>query len=146
VTPEERKELHWLSDMREAIGKIEKHPKFVEGQKAFEADEYFRVWVLFHIERIGECASRLRREHGYDAKHPEIDWQGAQGMRRILVHSYWNTDYGKVWQGVEYLSKNGGKLDELLRLKGQKVNDDAESERAGQPDDAETSAGPGDVT
>ncbi len=90
MTPEERKELHWLNDMREAIRKIEEHPRFDEGQEAFETDEYYRVWVLFHIERIGECASRLRREHGYDAKHPEIDWQGAgdasQDCAYVLGH------------------------------------------------------------
>ena len=117
MTPDERKELHWLKDMREAIRKIEEHPKFAEGQKAFEVDEHYRVWVLFHVERIGECASRLRREHGYDAKHPEIDWQGAQAMRRIIVHTYWDTDYAKVWQGVDYLPKIKEKLDELLKAK-----------------------------
>ncbi len=117
MTPEERKELHWLKDLHEAIRKIEEHPRFAEGRVAFEADEHFRVWVLFHMERIGECASRLRREHGYDAQYPEINWQGTQAMRRILVHSYWNTDYGKVWQGVEYLPKIKEKIDELLKAK-----------------------------
>jgi uncharacterized protein with HEPN domain len=124
VTPEERKELHWLKDMREAIRKIKEHPKFVEGQKAFEADEHFRVWVLYHIERIGECASQLRREYGYDAKHLEIDWQGTPAMRRIIVHTYWDTDYGKVWQGVEYLPKIKVKLDELLKSKGRETEGD----------------------
>lgn len=71
------------------------------------------------MERIGECASRLRREHGYDAKHPEIDWQGAQAMRRIIVHTYWDTDYAKVWQGIEYLPKIKVKLDELLQAEDQ---------------------------
>jgi uncharacterized protein with HEPN domain len=137
VTPEERKELHWLRDMRAAIGKIEEHPKFAEGQTAFDADEHFRIWVLFHLERIGECASRLRREHDYDAKHPEIDWQGTQAMRRKIVHTYWDTDYGKVWQGVEYLPKITEKLDDLLKVKDQELADDsAKSGDAIQLDDS----------
>ena len=50
MTPEERKDLHWLKDMREAIRKIEEHAKFAEGQTAIDADEQFRDWVLFHME------------------------------------------------------------------------------------------------
>ena len=101
--------------MRQAIQKIYEHPRFAEGSKAFHEDEYFRVWVLYHVERIGECTSRLRREHNYDTKHPEIDWAGTHGMRRRLVHRYWDTDYNKVWEGVVYLQQIKEKLDVLLR-------------------------------
>lgn len=115
MTPEERKELHWLVDMLAAIKKIQTHPKFAEGKTAFEADEFFRVWVLFHMERIGECASSLRRDHNFDARHPDVDWAGTQAMRRKIVHTYWETDYAKVWQGVEYLPKIKDKLENLLK-------------------------------
>ena len=114
MTPLERKERLWLRDMRQAIQKIEEHPQFCNGEEAFDKDEHFRVWVLYHMERIGECASRLRREHDYDAKHPEVDWQGTQAMRRKIVHTYWDTDYEKVWDGVLYLQTIKEKLDELL--------------------------------
>lgn len=115
MTPEERKELHWLQDMQQAIQKIQEHPRFADGKDAFEQDEYYRVWVLYHIERIGECASRLRREHDYDTRHPDVDWQGAQAMRRKIIHTYWDTDYDKVWAGVEYLPTIKDKLDELIK-------------------------------
>lgn len=87
---------------------------FSSGKSAFDSDEHYRVWVLFHMERIGECASSLRRDHDYDAKHPTVDWKGTQAMRRKIVHTYWETDHDKVWQGVEYLPKIKEKLDELL--------------------------------
>jgi len=41
-----RKELHWLEDLKEAIEKIESHPKYEEGLQALENDEYFRVWFF----------------------------------------------------------------------------------------------------
>ncbi len=67
----DRKELHWLLDMREAIDKIENHPQYAKGRQAFEQDEFFQVWIFYYMERIGECASHLRREYDYDSKHPE---------------------------------------------------------------------------
>jgi uncharacterized protein with HEPN domain len=112
-----RKELHWLRDLNEAIDKILSHPQFKDGKDAFEKDEYYRVWILYHMERIGECASRLRREHDYDNKFPSVDWAGAVGMRRRLVHSYWDTDLEKVWQGVEYLPKFKELVEAVLKAK-----------------------------
>lgn len=38
-------------------------------------------------------------------------------MRRKIVHTYWETDYEKVWDGVEYLPTIKQKLDELLKDK-----------------------------
>lgn len=114
---EERREQHWLEDINEAIDKIQGHEKFAMGKDALEQDEHYRVWVYYHMERIGECASRLRQEFDYDNKHPEIDWRGAVGMRRHLVHRYWGADKDQVWNGVEYLPKIKDKVDEILNSK-----------------------------
>lgn len=108
-------------DMREAIEKIENHPQYKNGRTALDSDEHYRVWVFYHIERIGECASRLRRDFDYDKRYPEIDWKGAVGMRRHLVHWYWNADNSKVWNGVQYLPKIKEKLAELIKVKEQDV-------------------------
>ena len=67
-----------------------------------------------HMERVGECVSRLRQEFDYDNKHPEIDWKGTQGMRRHLVHRYWGIDNDQVWRGVEYLPKIKDKINSVL--------------------------------
>lgn len=104
MTSEIRKEWHWLKDLLDAIEKIESHPQFMNGKSAFDADEHYRIWVFYHMERIGECASRLRKEFGYDTKHPEMDWHGTVMMRRHLVHVYWKTNPDLVWNGVLYLS------------------------------------------
>jgi uncharacterized protein with HEPN domain len=112
-----RREQQWLEDINEAIDKIQTHEKFDHGKAAFETDEHYQVWVLYHMERIGECVSRLRLDFDYDQKHPEIDWKGTQGMRRRLVHQYWNIDKDRVWEGVEYLPKIKDKVDRVLEEK-----------------------------
>lgn len=96
-------ELRWLRDLLEAIDKIQNHPKLASGKEALEQDEHFMVWVLYFIERVGECASNLRRKYDYDKTHPEIDWKGAVGMRRHIAHTYWDIDLDQVWEGIEYL-------------------------------------------
>lgn len=114
---DDRKELYRLRDMLEAIEKIQTHPQFDKGRESFDADEHYRVWVLYHMERLGECASVLRRNYNYDQKHPEIQWASTQGMRRILVHTYWHADMDLIWKGVEYLPQMKKKLEELLKAK-----------------------------
>ena len=49
-----------------------------------------------------------------DSKHPDIDWRGAQIMRRHLVHRYWGIEDEKVWQGVEYLPKIKEKVESII--------------------------------
>jgi uncharacterized protein with HEPN domain len=94
------RELFWLQDIYAAIEKIETHPQFLSGRAAFDQDEHYRVWVFYHIERIGECVSRLRKEHNYDKQHPDIDWKAIVGMRRHLVHWYWGVESDKIWDGI----------------------------------------------
>jgi uncharacterized protein with HEPN domain len=125
----DRKEWHWVCDMLEAIEKIQTHPEFAKGKEAFNTDEYFQVWVLFHMERLGECASCLRRDHNYDQKHPDIDWASTQGMRRRIVHTYWKTDLELVWKGVEYLPTMKKGLEELLKEKEQNLELEKPRER-----------------
>jgi uncharacterized protein with HEPN domain len=117
TSPDERKELHWLEDINEAIDKIQSHEQHNNCREALESDERYRVWVFYHIERIGECVSRLRRDFDYDKKYPEIDWKGTQAMRRHLVHRYWAADKEEVWKGVKYLPKIREKVDELIKAK-----------------------------
>jgi uncharacterized protein with HEPN domain len=134
TSPGDRKELHWLEDINEAIAKIENHDQRQRGKEALETDEHYRVWVFYHIERIGECASQLRRDLDYDNKYPEIDWKGAQAMRRHLVHRYWNADKDEVWKGVLYLPKIKEKVDELIKEKRLELDKDKENPRPKPPD------------
>ncbi len=49
-----------LLDMLEAIEKIEERTG--GGKDAFRRDEMIQVWVLYHVQVIGEAASRISAE------------------------------------------------------------------------------------
>ncbi|HEY9869751.1 MAG TPA: HepT-like ribonuclease domain-containing protein [Candidatus Obscuribacterales bacterium] len=137
MKPEQvRKELLWLQDMREAVEKIETHPQFTGDRDVFERDEHYRVWVFYHIERLGECASQLRKQFDYDRRYPDIDWKGIVATRRHLVHWYWGIDNDKIWESItQDLPKLRDKLAELIQEKKREekaVQADPEGDRPGR--------------
>jgi uncharacterized protein with HEPN domain len=139
---EQRREVQWLEDIHEAIGKIHGHPAFKDGRLAFDHDEHYRVWVFYHIERIGECVSQLRKHFNYDDLHPDVDWKGIVGTRRHLVHWYWGVDNGMIWRSV---SNDFGPLnDKIERLLHQKKQEAEQSPRRddGSMEVRETQASP----
>lgn len=71
-----------LRDILEAIEKIEKHTD--GGRRAFDDNELIQVWVVHHLQIIGEAASRLSPE--IRSAHPEVPWSQRIGMRHVLVH------------------------------------------------------------
>lgn len=151
MTSDERKEWHWLKDARDAIEKIQAHPQFSEGKKRLILMSIIVFGSCSIPERIGECVSNLRAGFNYDERHPDIDWQGTQGMRRRIVHQYWRTDYELVWKGVEYLPKIKNKIDELLKGKADepdftpphqlKLEDILKSKKNKEPEEPDKSKG-----
>lgn len=95
-----------LLDILEAIRQIEKYTS--KGRDAFDEVELVQVWVLHHLQIIGEAASSLDAE--VQAQYPQIPWSEMIGMRNILVHQYFETRLDIAWDVV---------TDDLPRLKGQ---------------------------
>ena len=89
-------DLGRLGDIQEAIEKIQQRTS--EGLRAFEAEELLQVWVVHHLQIIGEAASKLSAE--LREAHPEVPWSDIIGMRNILVHDYFGIDLGVVWNAV----------------------------------------------
>jgi uncharacterized protein with HEPN domain len=58
-----------------------------------------KVWVLHHLQIIGEAARSLSRE--LRQRHPDRVWAEAAGMRNILVHHYFEIDAEEVWKVVD---------------------------------------------
>jgi uncharacterized protein with HEPN domain len=50
--------------------------------------------ALFQIVLLGEAVSQLPAE--LLALAPEIPWPDIQSMRNLVVHAYWQIDYGIV--------------------------------------------------
>jgi uncharacterized protein with HEPN domain len=84
-------------DILEAIEKIERYQD--RGKIEFTSDELFQVWVVRHLQIIGEAASRFSLET--QTLFPEIPWGKMIGMRHILVHGYFEIDLEIVWSVVE---------------------------------------------
>ena len=85
-----------LGDILEAVAAIRRHAG--RGQDAFVANELIQVWIVHHLQIIGEAASRLDPALREASTAP---WAGIVGMRNILVHRYFGIDLDAVWQVVE---------------------------------------------
>jgi uncharacterized protein with HEPN domain len=86
-----------LLDILEAIERTEKHAQ--RGRSVFEKDELVQIWILHHLQIIGEAARSL--DPDVRDRFPEIPWPKIIGMRHILVHHYFEIDTELVWSVVE---------------------------------------------
>lgn len=86
-----------LADILRAIDQI--LSKTSRGREVFDRDEMLQVWVLHHLEIIGE-ASRCLTEN-FRQVHPDPVWVKATGLRNILVHHYFEINAEQVWKVVE---------------------------------------------
>jgi uncharacterized protein with HEPN domain len=86
-----------LEDILESIDRIEKYA--VRGKAAFENEDLVQVWILHHIQIIGEAARKVSDE--LQRQHPEVPWAQIVAMRNILVHDYFGVDVEEVWAAVQ---------------------------------------------
>jgi uncharacterized protein with HEPN domain len=86
-----------LRDIKEAIEKIEKYVSF--GYQAFVEDERTQVWIIHHLQVIGEASNHLSDE--LTEQNPDIPWADIVGLRNILVHQYFGIDLRQVWETAE---------------------------------------------
>jgi uncharacterized protein with HEPN domain len=92
-----RRDEQRLQDILEAIEKIDRFAG--EGRAAFDADERTQVWIVHHIQIVGEAARALSED--LRMKNPQVPWSLIVGMRHILVHDYFGIDLDEVWSVVE---------------------------------------------
>jgi uncharacterized protein with HEPN domain len=86
-----------LIDILEAIEKIERYVS--RGKKAFDSEELLQVWIIHHLQAVGEAASKLGRD--FQDGCPEIPWAQIIAMRNILIHDYFAVDLDEVWVAAE---------------------------------------------
>ena len=82
-----------LSDILEAIDAIER--KIALGKEAFSHDEMIQVWIVHHIQIVGEAAAGLSKE--FRERHAEVPWADTISMRNVLVHHYFGIDHEQIW-------------------------------------------------
>jgi len=85
-----------LADILEAIGQIEKYSQ--RGRDAFDENELIRVWILHHLQVIGEACRGLSDD--FRNAHPDELWSDVVGFRNVLVRQYFGVDLEAVWEVV----------------------------------------------
>jgi uncharacterized protein with HEPN domain len=91
-----RSDADRVSDILEAIAKIKE--RITDNLDAFLGDEMLQVWVIHHLQMIGEaarCVSPFLRD-----RHPEVPWPQIIALRNILVHEYFGLNMHQVWTMV----------------------------------------------
>jgi uncharacterized protein with HEPN domain len=94
-----------LLDILESIERIVRHTR--SGRAHFEADELVQIWVIHHIEILGEAARGVSEP--LRGRYPEVPWRQITAMRNVLSHRYFGIDVEALWTTVER---------DLPRLKG----------------------------
>jgi uncharacterized protein with HEPN domain len=86
-----------LLDILDAVDEIERYTS--RGRQDFDHQELIRVWVIHHLQIIGEAAGGLTDtfQHG----HPDVPWAQIVAMRNLLVHEYFGVDQNEIWKVVE---------------------------------------------
>jgi uncharacterized protein with HEPN domain len=92
-----RSDRERLFDILEAIGKIEQHAS--SDIEVFADDEMQQVWVIHHLQIVGEAAYGL--SPNFKANYPQIPWGQIIGMRHVLVYGYFEIDLDIVWTVIE---------------------------------------------
>ncbi len=63
---------------------------------AFLADEMLQVWVIHHLQLIGEAARSVSIQ--LREQHPEVPWVQIIALRNILIHEYFGVNLRQVWE------------------------------------------------
>ena len=97
-----------LEDMLLACDRILTYTKDISYSE-FVADVKTTDATVRNIQILGEAASQIPKD--FQAQHPDIEWSKIIRSRHILVHAYFELDYGIIWRiATDYLPPLAGKL------------------------------------
>jgi uncharacterized protein with HEPN domain len=86
-----------LRDIVEAIDRIQRYG--ARGRQAFEDDELVQIWIIHHIEILGEAARGVSSE--VRDRFRTVPWREMAAMRNVLAHDYFGIDVEQVWATIE---------------------------------------------
>lgn len=86
-----------LRDILDSIARIERYA--VQGQSVFNNDELIQVWMIHHLQIIGEAARALSDD--LIARYTEINWPAIVELRNIVVHEYFRVDLNIIWSIIK---------------------------------------------
>jgi uncharacterized protein with HEPN domain len=86
-----------LLDIDEAVQRIKE--KLPITKEEFLRSDLLQVWVLYHIQVVGEAANGISPE--FQKQHLKIPWKDIIAMRHLLVHQYFGIDLDEVWSTAQ---------------------------------------------
>ncbi len=92
-----RRKVERLQDMLEAIVAIERYAN--QGRPAFDEQELIQVWVIHHLQIIGEAANSLSGD--LMNRYSEVPWAQIVAFRNFVVHEYFRVSLNLVWAIVQ---------------------------------------------
>lgn len=92
-----RKDVELLSDIREAIRRIEVYIEKLN-YRTFLQDIKTQDAVVRNLEIIGEAAKGVSTD--IKKKYTRIPWKELAGVRDRLIHHYFGVNYDIVWAVV----------------------------------------------
>jgi uncharacterized protein with HEPN domain len=93
-----RSDIDRLSDIIESIRRI--HEKLPATKREFAGSDLLQIWVLYHIQIIGEAANGISST--FRNAHPSVPWQDIIAMRHLLIHQYFGIDLNEVWNTAQH--------------------------------------------
>ncbi|MDP2797634.1 MAG: DUF86 domain-containing protein [Methanoregula sp.] len=73
--------------------------KLPSHKEEFIQSDLLQVWILYHIQVIGEAANGISPE--FQKQHQKIPWKDIIAMRHLLVHQYFGIDLDEVWNTAQ---------------------------------------------
>ena len=93
-----RSDQEFLSDMQEAIKRIESYTNDMDYAK-FMKDIKTQDAVVRNLEIIGEAVKNISQ--GLQTKHKEVVWKDLAKVRDKLIHHYFGVNLDIVWGIIE---------------------------------------------
>jgi len=85
-----------LQDILDGIEAIDRYAS--QGRNAFEDQELVQVWIVHHLQIIGEAANAI--PDGLTGLYPQVPWAQIIAFRNIMVHEYFRLSLSLVWSIV----------------------------------------------
>ncbi len=87
-----RRDIDYLQDILTAISAIERYT--LPSSDPLNQNELLTVWYKYHLQLIGESASKL--SPAFRNSHPQTPWDSIIGMRKILIHEHFGINMDEV--------------------------------------------------
>ena len=110
-----RGDLECVSDIKEAIVRIESYTKRINYQE-FLKDTKTQDAVVRNLEIIGEAVKHISAD--FKKKHKAVEWKSIAGMRDRLIHHYFGINLEIVWDIItRKIPQLRTSIEKFLRVK-----------------------------